>query len=102
MKTSEKLRRQRTKLALTQAQVATKAGMSVVQYNGYENARHEPNETTMARLAKALKANPADLWDDAYVDDDQTLEELKDALRKRAAQELGVSPTRLRVRIELV
>ena len=102
MKTSEKLRRRRGQLGLTQAQVAAKAEMSNVQYNGYENARHEPSEATMARLAKALKCKPNELWDDDYVEDEQTLDELKDALRKKAAQELGVSTARVRVRIELV
>jgi transcriptional regulator with XRE-family HTH domain len=102
MKTSEKLRRQRNKLGLTQAQIAKRARMSVVQYNGYENARHEPTETTMNRLAKALNSTPSELWDDSYVDDEQTLEELKDAVRQKAAQEYGISAGRLRVRIELV
>ncbi|MEA3015454.1 MAG: helix-turn-helix protein [Sphingomonadales bacterium] len=102
MKTSQKLRRRRGQLGLTQSQVAAKAEMSTVQYNGYENARHEPSETTMTRLAKALKCRPDDLWDDDYVEDGQTLEDLKDALRKKAAQDLGLSPARLRVRIELV
>jgi transcriptional regulator with XRE-family HTH domain len=102
MKTSKKLRRRRAQLGLTQSQVAAKAEMSTVQYNGYENARHEPSEATMVRLAKALKCKPDDLWDDAYADDGQTVDELKDALRKKAAEELGVSHSRLRVRIELV
>lgn len=102
MKTSEKLRRRRAQLRLTQSQVAARAEMSTVQYNGYENARHEPSEATMVRVARALKCKPDDLWDDDYVEDGQTLDELKDALRKKAAQELGVSHSRLKVRIELV
>lgn len=101
MKTSEKLRKRRTELGLTQRAVANKAGMSTVQYNGYENERHEPNETTMARLAKALRANADDLWDDAY-NEEQSISDLKEALRKKVAEGLGMNASGVRVLIELV
>lgn len=101
MKTSEKLRRRRAELGLTQAAVAHKAGMSTVQYNGYENERHEPSEATMARVAKALKANPDDLWDDEY-SEEQSVADLKDALRKKIAEGLGINANSVRVLIELM
>ena len=101
MNTAEKLRRRRKELGLTQAAVADKASMSTVQYNGYENERHEPSEATMARIAKALKADPGDLWDDEY-NEEQSLSELKDALRKKVAEDLGVSANSVRVLIELM
>jgi transcriptional regulator with XRE-family HTH domain len=98
--TAEKLRTQRTKIGMTQAQVASAAGMSTVQYNGYENGRHEPSETTMDRLAKALKAKAGDLWYDA-VEDPDTAAGLKAALQKRVAEDMGVKVSEVRVLIEL-
>jgi transcriptional regulator with XRE-family HTH domain len=100
MKTSEKLRQRRTDLKLSQAAVAQAAGMSTVQYNGYENERHEPSEATMTRLAKALKAKPDDLWYDA-VEDPETVAGLKEALRKRAAADMGVKVSEVRILIEV-
>jgi len=100
VKTAEKLRRRRVELGLTQAVVAGKAGMSTVQYNGYEKERHEPSAVTMERLAKALKARPEELWDDEYSDEKSVIE-LKDALRKKVAEQLGVSARGVRVLIEL-
>ena len=98
--TADKLRAQRVKIGKTQAQVASDAGMSTVQYNGYENERHEPNETTMVRLAKALKATAEDLWCDA-VEDPETAAGLKAALQKRVANDMGVKVSEVRVLIEL-
>ena len=98
--TAEKLRAQRANIGLTQARVASAAGMSTVQYNGYENDRHNPSETTMARLAKALKAKPEDLWYDS-VEDPETVAGLKLALQKRAAEDMGVKLSEVRVLIEL-
>lgn len=98
--TAEKLRAQRRKIGMTQAQVANAAGMSTVQYNGYENGRHQPSEPTMDRLAKALKAKVADLCLDA-VDDQETAAGLKAALQKRVAQDMGVQVSEVRVLIEL-
>jgi transcriptional regulator with XRE-family HTH domain len=101
VKTSEKLRKRRKELDLTQATLAEKAGISVVQYNGYERNRHEPSETTMAKLAKVLKADPDDLWDDEYAEEEQTVAELREALRKKAAEGLGVKPSSIRILIQL-
>lgn len=100
MNTADKLRARRTSLGKTQAEVARLAGMSTVQYNGYENGRHEPSPTTMERLAKALRAKPEDLWYDA-VEDPETAAGLKEALRKRVAADLGVKASEIRVFIEL-
>ena len=97
--TAEKLRAQRSKIGLTQAQVASGAGMSTVQYNGYENDRHEPSESTMARLAKVLKAKADDLWYDA-VEDPETAAGLKLALQKRVAEDLGLKVSEVRVLVE--
>jgi len=98
--TAEKLRNRRTTIGKTQAEIARLADMSTVQYNGYENGRHEPSETTMQRLAKALKAKPEDLWYDA-VEDPDTAAGLKAALQKRVASDLGVKVSEVRVLIEL-
>jgi transcriptional regulator with XRE-family HTH domain len=98
--TAEKLRKQRTVLSKTQAEVAQLAGMSTVQYNGYENGRHEPSEPTMQRLAKALKTKAEDLWYDS-VEDPETVAGLKAALQKRVADDIGVKVSEVRVLIEL-
>jgi transcriptional regulator with XRE-family HTH domain len=98
--TADKLRARRNAIGKTQAEIAALAGMSTVQYNGYENERHEPSESTMQRLAKALKSRPADLWYDA-VEDPETVAGLKDALQKRAAADLGVKVSEIRILIEL-
>ncbi len=98
--TADKLRAQRTKIGKTQAEIASAANMSTVQYNGYENGRHEPSETTMARLAKALKAKSDDLWYDAE-EDPETVAGLMRALQERAAEDLGVKVSQVRVLIEL-
>ena len=97
--TADKLRAQRLKIGKTQAQIANDAGMSTVQYNGYENGRHEPSETTMDRLAKALKARADDLWYDA-VEDPETAAGLKLALQKRVAEDLGLKVSEVRVLVE--
>jgi transcriptional regulator with XRE-family HTH domain len=102
MTTADKLRAQRTKLGWTQAEVAERAKMSTVQYNGYETARHEPSEKTMARLARVLKVDPDTLWGDEWLDqDDQSTESLKDALRQRVAKDAGWRPERVRIIIQL-
>jgi len=98
--TAEKLRAQRTKIGKTQAEIASSAGMSTVQYNGYENGRHEPSDATMQRLAKALKAKADELWYDA-VEDPETVAGLKAALQKRAANDMGVKIEDVRILIEL-
>jgi transcriptional regulator with XRE-family HTH domain len=98
--TAEKLRAHRAKVGMTQAQVASAANMSTVQYNGYENGRHEPSDSTMDRIAKALKAKADDLWYDA-VEDPDTAAGLKAALQKRVAEDMGVKVSEVRVLIEL-
>lgn len=103
MNTADKLRAQRTKLGLTQAQIAHRAGMSTVQYNGYERGRHEPSEKTMGRLSKVLKVTAEALWGDEWSEDgtSQTIEDQKEALRQRVAQEYGWKLDRVRVTIKL-
>lgn len=98
MNTAQKLRRRRNQLALTQAEVAARADMSTVQYNGYENERHEPSDGTLARLAKALQTSSADLKDDG-LGVGQSAAELKEAFRRKLAQELGINPNRITVSV---
>lgn len=89
MNIAQKLRRRRSQLGLTQAEVAARADMSVVQYNGYENERHEPSEETLVRLARALQTSSGDLRDDG-TPTQQSAADLKDAFRRKFAQEQGV------------
>ena len=101
MDTGDKLRKRRVELNLTQAKVAFKAEMSVVQYNGYENGRHEPNERTMARIAKALKSDAADLLGDADQLEENSVESLVKALRVRVAENNDISVEKVRVYFEI-
>jgi transcriptional regulator with XRE-family HTH domain len=96
MKTFEKLRERRSQLGLTQWQVAMSAKMSTVQYNGYENERHVPSEATLERLAKALKTSALDLRDDD-APADLSAAELKEAFRRKLAEELRVSPNSIEI-----
>jgi transcriptional regulator with XRE-family HTH domain len=97
MDTGDKLRKRRTDLGLTQAGVAAKVAMSVVQYNGYENGRHEPSEKTMARIAKALKSAAEDLYGDAEVLEENSVEALIKALTVRLADNNDVSEEKVKV-----
>ena len=98
--TANKLRAKRTAIGKTQAEIARAAGMSTVQYNGYENERHEPSEATMVRLAKALKSKPEDLWQDAE-DDPETIAGLIAALKRTFAEENGLKLSQISVSIHV-
>lgn len=100
MLTSEKLRARREQLGKTQAEVAAAASMSTVQYNGYENDRHEPSAATMERLANALKTKPENLWYDSD-EDPESVSGLIKLLRKRLAQELEIKENEIRVIVQL-
>jgi transcriptional regulator with XRE-family HTH domain len=54
---ADRLRARRMEMGLTQGQVARRAEMSNVQYNGYENRRHVPSDSTLERLAAALETS---------------------------------------------
>lgn len=63
--TGEKLKRLRRGRALTQVELAEKAGVSqstVAQIEGGD--RPTPHPGTLGKLAKALEVSPADLLDD--------------------------------------
>jgi transcriptional regulator with XRE-family HTH domain len=96
MSIAQKLRHRRHQLSLTQAEVAARADMSVVQYNGYENDRHEPSDTTLARLARALQTSATELRDGGG-GAQQSAAELKEAFRRKFAQEHGVPPNSVEI-----
>jgi transcriptional regulator with XRE-family HTH domain len=98
--TAEKLRARRIALRKTQSDIASAAGMSTVQYNGYENERHEPSEATMVRLAKALKAKPDELWEDAE-DRLDTSPGLLAALKEKIAEDLGIKSSRISISVNI-
>ena len=60
----EKLRRQRTRRALTQAELAERAGVTTATVARIERDEIEPRMTTLRKLAAALEVDPADLVDD--------------------------------------
>lgn len=98
--TAEKLRQRRADLGKTQADVAQAADMSTVQYNGYENERHEPSEQTMKRLAKALKIKAEALWGDPE-DYPDTVPGMIAILRERIAEELELKVSQVSVSINV-
>lgn len=60
-----KLRETRLRRALTQAELAEKAGTTEATVNRLENGLQDPRMSTLRKLAAALGVEPADLidWD---------------------------------------
>jgi len=58
------LKRQRTLKALTQAQLAERAGVTTATVARIERDEIEPRMTTLRKLADALGVEPADLVED--------------------------------------
>lgn len=56
-----KLRKLRLNAALTQRELADKAGLAYSTVNKLENGREQPWPTTIRALAKALNVKPRDL-----------------------------------------
>jgi transcriptional regulator with XRE-family HTH domain len=57
----ERLRRQRTRRALTQAELAERAGVTTATVARIERDEIEPRMTTLRKLAQALEVDPAEL-----------------------------------------
>jgi transcriptional regulator with XRE-family HTH domain len=59
-----RLKRQRTLKALTQAQLADRAGVTTATVARIERNEIEPRMPTLRKLADALEVEPADLVED--------------------------------------
>lgn len=57
----ERLKKQRTRRALTQAQVAERAGVTTATVARIERDEIEPRMTTLRKLAQGLEVDPAEL-----------------------------------------
>ena len=57
----ERLRKQRTRRALTQAELAERSGVATATVARIERDEIEPRMTTLRKLAHALEVDPADL-----------------------------------------
>lgn len=57
----ERLRKQRTRRALTQAELAEAAGVTTATVARIERDEIEPRMTTLRKLARALDVDPAEL-----------------------------------------
>jgi transcriptional regulator with XRE-family HTH domain len=57
----ERLKRQRTRRALTQAELAEHAGVTTATVARIERDEIEPRMTTLRKLAEALGVDPAEL-----------------------------------------
>jgi len=57
----ERLKRQRTRRALTQAELADRAGVTTATVARIERDEIEPRMTTLRKLAEALGVDPAEL-----------------------------------------
>jgi transcriptional regulator with XRE-family HTH domain len=57
----ERLKRQRTRRALTQAELAKRAGVTTATVARIERDEIEPRMTTLRKLAQALEVDPAEL-----------------------------------------
>jgi transcriptional regulator with XRE-family HTH domain len=57
----DKLKRQRTRRALTQAELAERAGVTTATVARIERDEIEPRMPTLRKLAQALEVDPAEL-----------------------------------------
>ena len=57
----ERLRKQRTRRALTQAELAKRAGVTTATVARIERDEIEPRMTTLRKLAHGLEVDPAEL-----------------------------------------
>ncbi len=57
----QRLKRQRTLRALTQAELADRAGVTTATVARIERDEIEPRMTTLRKLAQALEVDPAEL-----------------------------------------
>jgi transcriptional regulator with XRE-family HTH domain len=57
----ERLKRQRTRRALTQAELAERADVTTATVARIERDEIEPRMTTLRKLARALEVDPAEL-----------------------------------------
>ncbi len=60
----ENLRRLRVREAMTQAELAQKAGLTAATVARAERNEREPNMSTLRKLANALGVHPSDLIED--------------------------------------
>ncbi len=60
----ERLRKQRTRRALTQAELAERSGVTTATVARIERDEIEPRMTTLRKLAHALEVDPAELVGD--------------------------------------
>ncbi len=60
----ERLRKQRTRRALTQAELAEHSGVTTATVARIERDEIEPRMTTLRKLAHALEVDPAELVQD--------------------------------------
>jgi transcriptional regulator with XRE-family HTH domain len=60
----KRLKRHRTRRALTQAQLAERAGVSTATVARIERDKIEARMTTLGKLAGALEVDPAELVED--------------------------------------
>ena len=61
VKIGDNLKRQRVRKALTQAELARKAGLTTASVARIERNETEPRMSTLRKLAKSLDIDPAEL-----------------------------------------
>ena len=64
VKIGDNLKRQRIRRALTQEELAAKAGLTTASVARIERNETEPRMSTLRKLAKALNIDPAELVGD--------------------------------------
>ena len=57
------IKEQRTKMGLTQEEVAKRLGISQVAYGRYELGAREPNFALMLKISEVLDFKPGDFFD---------------------------------------
>ncbi len=92
-----RLLRLRTRVGLSQAEVAKRIGVSAPSISSWEKGRARPKRGRMAKLAAILGVPTADLLDDAAP---EVLEDVIGRSREQIARAAGISVDRVRIMVE--
>jgi transcriptional regulator with XRE-family HTH domain len=66
VKIGDNLKRQRIRKALTQEELARRAGLTTASVARIERNETEPRMSTLRKLAKALEVDPAELVEESH------------------------------------
>lgn len=103
MSIGKRMKDARISKGMTQQDVADRAGIGVVQYNGYERGRHLPSPRSVDKVAKALGLTAAQLNQPSNkaIIPAETFEDIENKLKTMVSSKLGISQNRVDVTITI-